>query len=71
MSDIGLATIPLKSACFSGINKDYAILTIKTFSYRTEEFEFKDYIDDFFSTIRNEKVSNLILDFRNNIGGLF
>lgn len=69
VSDIGLATIPLKSACFSEINKDYAMLSIKTFSYRTEEFEFKDYIDDFFKTIRNQKVSNLILDLRNNIGG--
>jgi hypothetical protein len=54
-----------------GILDDHrtAIITMKTFAYYDEHEVFYRFVDDAFARIREQKVENLILDFRGNDGG--
>lgn len=51
--------------------KDYAVLTIKSFNYYDNKSrdKFKSDIDNFFNSIKDKKINNLILDLRGNTGG--
>lgn len=55
----------------SSFEDDYAVLTLRTFEYYdyASNAKFKKYIDNFFKTIEEKKIPNLILDIQGNSGG--
>ncbi len=62
---------PNNGPYYTNFEKDYAVLTIKSFSFYEEytRNKFKEFIDDFFAQVANQKIANLILDLRDNGGG--
>lgn len=61
-----------KSEPYSEVfEKDYAVLTIRSFSFYQKETraKFMDFIDKFFNRVAERKLTNVILDLRNNGGG--
>lgn len=52
------------------IDKDLAIITIRSFYYYRENFStFKTFIDSSFNEIKTHQIENLIIDLRDNGGG--
>jgi hypothetical protein len=56
---------------YGELEKNHAVLTIKSFGFYDEEgkSKFKAFIDEYFNSLEKSKVSNLILDVRDNWGG--
>jgi C-terminal processing protease CtpA/Prc len=55
---------------YQQFNKNYAILTIKTFDINGSDREnYNAFLDTFFQNIAEKKINNLILDLRGNLGG--
>lgn len=60
---------PIQQDFFS---KNIAVLTVNTFNIGDFEYKiinYKKYIDAFFKQVRQDKITNLIIDVRNNNGG--
>lgn len=58
------------SLYFNTFEKNYAVLTIKTFELNDNDVQkFKNFIREFFIKVSEENISNVILDVRGNWGG--
>jgi hypothetical protein len=50
-------------------NKNLAVLTISSLEYYDKTDEFRVFLDSTFKEIKKQKITNLILDVRGNVGG--
>lgn len=59
------------SLFYQEFQEDYAVLTIKSFDFYDDKNRdrFYEFLDDFFDKLDKRKISNLILDLRDNGGG--
>jgi C-terminal processing protease CtpA/Prc len=51
------------------IDGDTAVLTLPTFAFWNEDFDWQGFLERSFATLRERNVPNLIIDLRNNEGG--
>lgn len=56
---------------YQEVQDDYAVLTIKSFNFYDikNRKQFYEFLDEFFENLYKSKISNLILDLRDNWGG--
>ena len=54
---------------FSILNEKTAQLQIKSFAIFSSDFNWKEFLDNAFKSVKNKKIENLVIDIRGNEGG--